>query len=105
MKYVRVNERIFAKEVRTVGPGGEQLGVLSRDIALEKAEGMDLDLVEVAPQANPPVCRITDFSKYKYEQKKREKEVKKHQKQVQLKEVRISPRIGIHDYGVKFKHV
>jgi len=105
VKYVRVNERIFAKEVRVIGPEGEQVGVISRDIALEKAEGMDLDLVEVAPQASPPVCRIIDFSKYKYEQKKREKEVRKNQKQTQLKEVRISPRIDVHDYEVKFKHI
>ena len=105
MKYVRVNDRIFAKTVRVVGPEGELLGVFPRDMAFKKAEEMDLDLVEVAPQADPPVCRIVDFSKYKYEQDKREKEVKKHQKQAQLKEVRIRPRIGVHDYGVKLKHI
>ncbi len=105
MKYVRVNDRIFAKTVRVVGPGGEQLGVFPRDIAFKKAADFDLDLVEVAPQAKPPVCRIIDFSKYRYEQEKREKEVKKHQKQAQLKEVRIRPRIGIHDYEVKRKHI
>jgi translation initiation factor IF-3 len=105
VKYVRVNERIFAKTLRLIGPEGEQLGVFPRDIALKKTEEFDLDLVEVAPQANPPVCRIIDFSKYKYEQDKREREARKHQKQTQLKEVRISPRIDKHDYEVKLKHI
>lgn len=105
MKYVRINHRIIAKTVRVIGPDGEQLGVFPRDIALRKAEEFELDLVEVAPSANPPVCRIIDFSKYKYEQEKREREVKRHHKQTQLKEIRISPRIGIHDYEIKLKHV
>ncbi len=105
MKYVRVNERIFSKTVRVVGPDGEQLGVFPKEVALKKAEEFDLDLVEVAPQANPSVCRIIDFSKYKYEQRKREKEVRKNQKQSQLKEVRLRPRIDNHDYQVKLKHI
>ena len=105
MKYVRVNLRIMAKTLRIIGPEGEQLGVFPRDIALNKAQDFDLDLVEVAPQANPPVCRIIDFTKYKYEQDKREKEIKKHQKQTQLKEVRVSPRIDSHDYEIKMKHI
>jgi len=105
VKYVRVNERIFAKTLRLIGPEGEQLGIFPLDIALKKTEEYGLDLVEVAPTAKPPVCRIIDFSKYKYEQKKREKEVKKHQRQVQLKEVRIRPRIDPHDYEIKLKHI
>jgi len=105
VKYVRINERIFSKTLRIIGEDGEQLGVFPRDVGLKKAKEVELDLVEVAPAANPPVCRIIDFSKYKYEQEKREKEVKKHQKQTQLKEVRISPRIGSHDYEVKLKHI
>lgn len=105
MKYVRVNDKIFAKTMRVIGPDGEQLGVFTRDIALKKAEGFDLDLVEVAPQSDPPVCRIIDFAKYRYEQVKRERETKKHQKQAQLKEVRIRPRIDSHDYEVKLKHI
>jgi translation initiation factor IF-3 len=105
VKYVRVNEKIFARTLRVIGPAGEQLGVFPRDMALRKAEEFDLDLVEVAPQANPPVCRIIDFAKYKYEQEKREREVKKHQKQAQVKEVRISPRIDNHDYEVKLRHI
>jgi len=100
-----VNERIFAKTLRLIGAKGEQMGIFPREIALKKAEESELDLVEVAPQAQPPVCRIIDFSKYKYEQKKREKEVKKHQRQAQLKEVRIRPRIDPHDYETKVKHI
>ena len=104
-KYVRVTERIYAPTVRVVGPDGEQLGVFPRDIAMKKAGEFDLDLVEVAPQASPPVCRIIDFSKFMYEQKKRDREIKKHQKQAQLKEVRIRPHIENHDYEVKLKHI
>ena len=105
MRYVRINERISAKTVRVIGPEGEQLGVFPLEMALRKADELDLDLVEVAPQANPSVCRIIDFTKYKYEQDKKEKEQRKHQKHAQLKEVRIRPRIGSHDYEVKLKHI
>ncbi len=105
MKYVRVNERIFAKTLRVIGPEGEQLGIFPREMAIKKAYEADYDLVEIAPSANPPVCRIMDFSKYKYEQEKREREAKKHHKQSQLKEIRISPRIDSHDYEVKLKHI
>lgn len=105
MKYVRMNERIIAKTMRVIGPEGEQLGIFPRDLALKKAKEHELDLVEVAPQANPSVCRIMDFSKYRYEQEKREREVKKHQKHSQLKEIRVSPRIDSHDYEVKLKHI
>lgn len=105
MRYVRVNDRIMAKTVRVIGHKGEQLGVFPRDIAISKADELDLDLIEVAPQAKPPVCRIVDFSKYRYEQIKREKAVRKSQKQAQLKEVRIRPRIDSHDYDVKVKRI
>ena len=88
-----------------IGPNGEQLGIFPRDLALKKAGELGLDLVEVAPQANPPVCRIMDFAKYRYEQEKREREAKKHQRHSQLKEIRISPRIDPHDYEVKLKHI
>ncbi|OQX81978.1 MAG: translation initiation factor IF-3 [Candidatus Omnitrophica bacterium 4484_70.1] len=104
-RYVRVNLRISAKTVRVIGPNGEQLGIFPRDLALKKAGELGLDLVEVAPQANPPVCRIMDFAKYRYEQEKREREAKKHQRHSQLKEIRISPRIDPHDYEVKLKHI
>jgi translation initiation factor IF-3 len=105
VRYVRINERIFAKTVRLIGPNGEQLGIFPRDLALKKADDFGLDLVEVAPQANPPVCRIMDFAKYKYEQEKREREMRKHQKHSQLKEIRLSPRIDNHDYQIKLKHI
>lgn len=105
MRYVRVNERIVAKTLRVIGPNGEQFGIFPKELALKKAEEADLDLVEVAAQANPPVCRIMDFSKYRYEQEKREREVKKHQKQAQLKEIRITPRIDMHDFETKTKHI
>lgn len=88
-----------------IGPEGEQLGIFPRDMAIKKAQEYDLDLVEVAPSAQPPVCRIMDFTKYKYEQEKREREAKKHHKTTQLKEIRVSPRIDIHDYQIKVKHI
>ena len=87
-----------------IGPGCEQLGIVSLRDGLRKAEELDLDLVEVASQVNPPVCRIMDFSKYKYEQEKREREAKKHSKVGQLKEIRLRPSIDEHDYQIKISH-
>ena len=80
------------------------MGVLPRDEALELAEKATLDLVEVAPQANPPVCRIMDYGKYRYEQTKREKEAKKKQHVIKVKEIKFHPNIDIHDYEIKIKH-
>jgi len=91
--------------VRLIGPEGSQLGVVSIQKALETADEYELDLVEVAPQASPPVCRIIDFSKFKYDQEKKEREAKKHQKQGRLKEVRLKPNIDDHDYATKLKQV
>jgi translation initiation factor IF-3 len=102
-KFIRINERIRVPEVRLVGPEGNQLGVVSIQKALELAEQHGLDLVEVAPQAAPPVCRIIDFSKFKYDQEKKEREAKKHQHQSQLKEIRLKPNIDDHDYQVKVR--
>lgn len=102
-KFIRINERIFAAQVRLVGPEGNQLGVVSLEKARELANQHDLDLVEVAAQANPPVCRIIDFSKFKYEQEKKEREAKKHQHQGRLKEIRLKPNIDDHDYQTKLK--
>lgn len=104
-RYIRVNEKIHSKTVRLIGPEGEQMGIFPRELALKKTQEYDLDLVEVAPGAQPSVCRIMDFAKYKYEQEKREREAKKHQKHSQLKEIRISPRIDNHDYQIKLKHI
>lgn len=102
-KYIRVNERIASPEVRVIGPNAEQIGVLVISRALEMARGHGLDLVEVAPTAKPPVCRIIDFSKYKYEQQKKERRVKKSQKIVHLKQIRVKPHIEEHDYQNKLK--
>lgn len=90
--------------MRLVGPEGNQLGVVPIQKALEIASQNELDLVEVAPQASPPVCRVMDFSKFKYDQEKKEREAKKHQKQSRLKEIRLKPNIDDHDYQTKVKH-
>jgi len=89
--------------VRLIGPDGNQLGVVPIQEAQGLANQHELDLVEVAPTANPPVCRIIDFSKYKYDQEKKEREAKKHQKQGRLKEIRLKPNIDDHDYQTKVK--
>ena len=100
-KNIRVNERIRSPEVRVIGPNSEQLGILVIKRALELALENELDLVEVAPLANPPVCRIMDFSKYKYDQEKKERRVKKSQHVTHLKQIRIKPHIGEGDYHIK----
>ncbi len=102
-KHIRVNDRIRVKEVRVIGPNSEQLGVVPIKRALELAEESALDLVEISPTAKPPVCRIIDFSKYKYDQEKRERRVKKSQKVTHLKQIRVRPHIDEHDYQVKLK--
>ena len=81
------------------------MGIFPREIALQKAREAELDLVEVAPGAQPSVCRIMDFSKFKYEQERREREAKRHQKHTQMKEIRVSPRIDTNDYQIKLKHI
>ena len=103
-KFIRINDKIRVPQVRLVGPDGSQLGVVTIQNALEIANQHELDLVEVAPQASPPVCRIIDFSKFKYDQEKKEREAKKHQRQSRLKEIRLKPNIDDHDYQVKVKH-
>ncbi|MGE5197059.1 MAG: translation initiation factor IF-3 [Deltaproteobacteria bacterium] len=104
-KFIRINEKIRVPEVRLIGPEGNQLGVVSIQKALDLANQYELDLVEVAPSANPPVCRIIDFSKFKYDQEKKEREAKKHQRHGRLKEIRIKPNIDEHDYQTKLKQV
>ena len=89
--------------MRVIGPNSEQLGVVTTTRALELANEYELDLVEVAPTATPPVCRIMDFSKYKYDQEKKERRVKKAQKVSQLKQIRVKPHIDDHDYQIKLK--
>ncbi len=102
-KFIRINERINASQVRVIGHDGSQLGVMSAQRALEIAGQHDLDLVEVAPSATPPVCRIIEFSKFKYDLEKKERESKKHQKQGRLKEIRLKPNIDEHDFQTKVK--
>jgi translation initiation factor IF-3 len=104
-KFIRVNDKIRVPEVRLIGPEGNQLGVMAIQRALDLANQYELDLVEVAPAATPPVCRIIDFTKFKYDQEKKEREAKKHQKQSRLKEIRVKPNIDEHDYRVKLKQV
>lgn len=96
-----INEEIKDKEVRLIGPEGEQLGVVSGKEALAMADQHSLDLVKIAPQAKPPVCKIMDYGKYKFEIAKREKEQRKNQKVIDVKEVRLSPNIDEHDFQTK----
>ncbi len=96
-----INEQIKDREVRVVGEDGEQLGIMSAKEALKLAEEAELDLVKIAPKAQPPVCKIVDYGKYRYEQARREKDAKKKQKTVELKEVRLSPNIDTNDMNTK----
>ncbi|HZA60201.1 MAG TPA: translation initiation factor IF-3, partial [Actinomycetota bacterium] len=101
----RINERIRSPEVRLVGPDGAQIGIVSTQDALRQARDQDLDLVEVAPQAAPPVCRIMDYGKYKYERAVRQKEARKRQAKIEVKEIKFRPKIDRHDYETKKGHV
>ncbi|WP_373560784.1 translation initiation factor IF-3 [Bacillus sp. es.036] len=101
---MNVNEGIRAREVRLVGADGNQIGVKSKTEALDMARNANLDLVMVAPNAKPPVCRIMDYGKFRYEQQKKEKEARKNQKIVTVKEVRLSPNIEEHDFNTKLRN-
>jgi translation initiation factor IF-3 len=103
-KDMNVNEKIRAREVRLIDSTGDQLGVKSKQEALEIARKRELDLVLVAPNAKPPVCRIMDYGKYRFEQQKKEKEARKKQKVINVKEVRFTPGIGDHDFETKLKN-
>lgn len=96
-----INEQIRDREVRVISAGGEQLGIMSSRDAMRLAQEAELDLVKIAPKAQPPVCKIIDYGKYKYEQTRKEKEAKKKQKTVELKEVRMSPNIDTNDLNTK----
>lgn len=100
----RVNGKIRAREVRVIGIDGQQLGILQLGDAIRQAQALGVDLVEIAPNANPPVCRIVDYGKFRYEQSKKDKESKKHQHANKVKEVQLSPQIDPHDFGVKLNH-
>jgi translation initiation factor IF-3 len=101
----RINERIRVPEVRLIDENGEQLGIKPTPEALEYARSRDLDLVEVAAASKPPVCRVLDYSKYKYEQEQKAKAARKHQTQVNVREIKLRPKIATHDYETKKGHV
>jgi translation initiation factor IF-3 len=101
----RINERIRVPEVRLINEKGEQVGVMKTDDALNYAREQDLDLVEIAPEARPPVCRVLDYSKYKYEQEQKKKAARKHQQQVTVREMKLRPKIATHDYETKKGHI
>jgi translation initiation factor IF-3 len=101
----RINERIRVPKVRLIGSDGEQIGIVDTDEALKRAQAEDLDLVEVAPDAKPPVTRLLDYSKYRYEQEQKQKQARKHQQQVNVREIKLRPKIADHDYETKKGHV
>jgi translation initiation factor IF-3 len=101
----RINERIRVPEVRLIDDEGKQVGVLKTPDALAFAQERELDLVEVAPEARPPVCRVLDYSKYKYEQAQKLKQARKHQQQITVREIKFRPKIAEHDYDTKKNHV
>jgi len=100
-----VNKGIRASQVRVIGSDGEQIGIVPIEEALRVAGEESLDLVEVSPDAKPPVCKIMDFGKYKYEQTKKKQEAKRKQKSTQIKEIKVRPKINDHDLGTKVKHI
>ncbi|HBU11772.1 MAG TPA: translation initiation factor IF-3 [Clostridiales bacterium] len=100
-----INEQIRDKEVRVIGSNGDQLGVMPTEQAMKLAEEAELDLVNISPKANPPVVKVMDYGKYKFEQGKKAKEAKKHQKTVEIKEMRLSATIDVHDMEIKAKNV
>lgn len=104
IKEMQINEEIREKELRVVSDSGEQLGIMSTADALKLAEAKNLDLVMIAPQAKPPVCKIMDYGKYRFEQAKKEKEAKKNQRVVDIKEIRLSLNIDKHDFETKVGH-
>jgi translation initiation factor IF-3 len=101
----RINEAIRVPQVRLIDADGTQIGVKGRDEALEYAWNQNLDLVEVAPDARPPVCKVMDYSKYKYEQEQKAKLARKHQSTITIKEIKLRPKVGQHDYETKRGHV
>ena len=102
---VRINDAIRAPQVRLIAEDGSQVGIKSSDDAREYAYSKNLDLVEIAAQADPPVCRVMDYGKYRYEQEQKAKLARKHQVQIQVKEIKLRPKIGTHDYETKKGHV
>lgn len=102
---VRINEKIRADSVRLVGPDGEQVGIIALRDALVYADRLNLDLVEVAPMASPPVCKVMDYGKYRYEQEQKAKDARKRQTTISIKEIKLRPKIDDHDFEIKKGHV
>ncbi|HTI41236.1 MAG TPA: translation initiation factor IF-3 [Vicinamibacterales bacterium] len=102
---VRTNERIRVREIRVIDENGQQLGIMPPPSALAIAKQKGLDLVEISPTAVPPVCRIMDFGKYQYQEQKRSREAKKHQRVIEVKEIKFRPKVDEHDYDFKKKHI
>jgi translation initiation factor IF-3 len=102
---VRINEKIRADEVRLIGPNGEQVGIVGVPEALSYADRLNLDLVEVAPMADPPVCKVMDYGKYRYEQEQKAKDARKRQTTISIKEIKLRPKIDDHDFATKKAHV
>ena len=100
----QINEEILDKEVRLIGDQGEQLGIMSAQEALKIAAEREMDLVKIAPGSNPPVCKVMDYGKFRFEQTKKEKEAKKNQRVIEIKEIRMSPGIGENDFNTKLKN-
>ena len=100
----QINEEILDKEVRLIGDQGEQLGIMSIEEAMKVAMEHDMDLVKIAPGSNPPVCKVMDYGKFRFEQTKREKEAKKNQRVIEIKEIRMSPGIDTNDFNTKLKN-
>lgn len=103
-EHVIMNDKITAKEVRCIGNDGKQYGIIALDVAQEIADESGLDLVLIAPDANPPVCKVMDYSKYRYQQEKKKKEAKKKQKVITVKEIKLSVKIASNDVAYKVKH-
>jgi translation initiation factor IF-3 len=101
----RINDRIRVSEVRLIGAEGEQVGIVSIDVALQMAADADLDLVEVAPESRPPVCKLMDFGKFKYEAAQKAREARKNQTNTVVKEMKLRPKIDAHDYETKKSHI
>lgn len=100
----RINHKIRAREIRVIGVDGKQEGIMSLNDALTKARANDVDLVEIAPNATPPVCRLVDYGKFRYEQSKKDKDSRRHQHANKVKEIQLSPTIDPHDFKVKLTH-
>ena len=102
---LRINGRIRAREIRVIDPDGAQIGIMPPELAIQKAVELGLDLVEISPESRPPVCRIMDYGKFKYAQKKKVAEARKHQTHVTIKEIKFCPKIEEHDYEFKVEHI